>query len=283
MKKLLSILFLFILSTFLYAAPTKNTQTTIEKPNCNIPNAKVLDLTRYTIKDKIYISDFSNNSNFLLTLYFFNGTEWILASRYEPADATTPSKKLASSPYTSIINNTKETDKDSLKDKLAIEIDSFYTDNLSQFQFAAITISDPSITINYGEHNQDLYIILSREPEINKAVNNCTIIETNTIDTYHMIPNNGKEIKRNILKGPYLVNISTKKDFCCSIYAKKESESDYTYIGITYFTKIGQKTEAIPLSPALLEYDAFYLVTDNNEKFNVKAEIKKNNLFFIIQ
>lgn len=283
MKKIITLALALLSTSLTFAAPAKTaaTKQPIEKPVFTEPNSVVFDLQKISTKDKIIVSDFSNDPNVLLSVYLWDGTSWQLASRYKPADITRSSNKIYFSTLQALVKLTEDED---LKRMNATQINSVYTSNLSQYNFAAVTISNPAVNVECGSYKNDVYFILSKSINPKVSVANATLIDTSSItDFKSYLDSSGKVIERKSASKISIINISKNSDFCVLVYGKTKTSEEYDYLGLSYLYKIGQEDELNTMGRNIINYDELYFVSDNGVKQNVKVVCKGSKVYIVLE
>lgn len=283
MKKIITIILTFLNISLFWAVPSKNSnqKQIIEKPVFNEPNSIVFDLQTISTKDKIIVSDFSNDTNILLTVYLWDGTSWQLASRYKPSDISKSTNKIYFSSLQAMI---KINENEDLKNMNAKQINSVYTGNLSQFYFAAVTVSNPAINVECGSYKNDLYFILTKSINPKNSLTNAFSIDTDSIKDFKTyIDTNGKVIERKTNAKVSIINISKNYDFCILVYGKIKDSEEYDYLGLSYLYQIGQEDELNTMGRNIINYDTLYFITDNGIKQNAKVICKNNKVYIVLE
>lgn len=285
MKKIITIILVLMTTNLFWAAPASKSKTTqvqvLEKPVFNEPNSIVFDLQKISTKDKIIVSDFSNDPNVLLTVYLWDGNSWQLASRYKQSDITKTTNKIYFSSLQALI---KVNESEDLKRLNARQINSIYTGNLSGYNFAAVTISNPAINVECGSYKNDLYFILTKGINPKNSLTNVSSVDCNSINDFRTyLDSSGKNVERKSISKISVINISKNYDFCTLIYGKSKNSEEYEYLGLSYLYQIGQEDELNTMGRNVLNYDTLYFVTDNGIKQNVKAQIINNKLFIVLE
>lgn len=283
MKKIITIILTFLSISLFWAVPSKNSnqKQIIEKPVFNEPNSIVFDLQTISTKDKIIVSDFSNDTNILLTVYLWDGTSWQLASRYKPSDISKSTNKIYFSSLQAMI---KINENEDLKNMNAKQINSVYTGNLSQFYFAAVTVSNPAINVECGSYKNDLYFILTKSINPKYSLTNAFSIDTDSIKDFQTYTDsNGKVIERKTNAKVSIINISKNYDFCMLVYGKIKDLEEYDYLGLSYLYQIGQEDELNTMGRNIINYDTLYFITDNGIKQNAKVICKNNKVYIVLE
>lgn len=285
MKKIMLIALTLMSAGLIWAAPAAKTKTAekqiIEKPVFNEPNSIVFDLQKISTKDKIIVSDFSNDSNNILTVYLWDGKSWQLASRYKPSDISKSSNKIYFSSLQALIKINEDAE---LKRMNAVQINSVYTGNLSQFNFAAVTVTNPAVNVECGSYKNDLYFVLTKSVNPKVSLANAVSIDSNSIQDFKTyIDSNGKVIERKSNCKVSIINISKNYDFCTLVYGKTNSSEEYDYLGLSYLYQIGQEDELNTMGRNIVDYDTLYFVTDNGIKQNAEVVCKNNKVFIVLK
>ncbi|MCR5613954.1 hypothetical protein, partial [Treponema sp.] len=183
MKKVLPLLVSLFMTSAVFCAPkvSANQKVVLEAPSFNEPNSFVFDLQNAKIRDKIIVSDFSNDPNVMLTVYLWDGTEWVLATRYKPTTITQNSTKIYFSTFSALAATVEN---EEMKKNNATEVHSYFSGNLGKYAFAAVTISNPSVNVEYGAYKNDLYFVLSKTVNPKTSVAGATLVNTESVEGY---------------------------------------------------------------------------------------------------
>lgn len=293
MKKIIFLLTcLFAITNIVYG----QTKSTIFTPEFDDPNAVIFDLSKIKTKDNIMISDFTFETDFILSIYLYDGKEWILASRYTPRERDR--KKIKEEFYSmsfqiapglaissgSSGKSSEEKIEEEQSNMNAFRAYSYHDGSLSKFTHAAITVNKPSIYTDYGIYQSDLYFIVTKIPTPKTSKTNATLIQGNTIHSYYeIVDQKNDKRKRGSIGKTVILNISEQKDVLCKLYGFDEATDEFIFLGITYFNTIGQQNELIRYSKKFLNHTGFYLISDSSQHFEVEGFIKNSNLWFILK
>lgn len=240
MKKVLPLLVSLFMTSAVFCAPkvSANQKVVLEAPAFYEPNSFVFDLQNAKIRDKIIVSDFSNDPNVMLTVYLWDGTE----------------------------------------------VHSYFSGNLGKYAFAAVTISNPSVNVEYGAYKNDLYFVLSKTVNPKTSVAGATLVNTESVEGYKTYTtSDGKKATRTSIDKVQVLNISKNADFCFLVYGKAKDSDKFDYYGLTYFYKIGQQEQLNTMGRNLINAETLYFVSDNGVKQNVKVVFKDSILFLIVE
>lgn len=283
MKKVLPLLVSLFMTSAVFCAPkvSANQKVVLEAPAFNEPNSFVFDLQNAKIRDKIIVSDFSNDPNVMLTVYLWDGTEWVLATRYKPATVTQNSTKIYFSTFSALAATVEN---EEMKKNNATEVHSYFSGNLGKYAFAAVTISNPSVNVEYGAYKNDLYFVLSKTVNPKTSVAGATLVNTESVEGYKTYTtSDGKKATRTSIDKVQVLNISKNADFCFLVYGKAKDSDKFDYYGLTYFYKIGQQEQLNTMGRNLINAETLYFVSDNGVKQNVKVVFKGSTLFLIVE
>lgn len=283
MKKVLPVLVSLFMASAVFCAPkaAANQKVVLEAPAFNEPNSYVFDLQNTKIRDKIIISDFSNDPNVMLTVYLWDGTNWVLATRYKPTTVTQNSTKIYFSTLSALAATIEDAE---MKKNNATEVHSYFSGCLGKYSFAAVTISNPTVNVEYGAYKNDLYFILTKTVNPKTSVANATSVSTESVEGYrNYITSDGKKATRTNIDKVQVLNISKNSDFCFLVYGKAKDSDKFDYYGLTYFYQIGQQEQLNTMGRNLVNAETLYFVSDNGVKQNVKVVFKDSTLFLIIE